>query len=91
MVFELMLVVAVLALAGVAIYQAGHRPKTASTTTQAPAPTSAQGLAAAAAAVGTQEAATDASLSTQAETSANEVSAMDADVTNLGGASDDAF
>jgi hypothetical protein len=91
MLFELVLVAAVLALVGLAVYQAGHRGNVASTPGRQ-APATADGLAASAAASATEEANADAALSATAEsTTADELSATDTDVSNLGGTSANAF
>jgi hypothetical protein len=102
MVFELILVAAVVALVGLAVYQANHRttPITAVTTSGTPAPssasasvapTSAQGLAAAAAATALDASAQDASLSASSQSSASQLSQSDTDVSNLGGTSNASF
>jgi hypothetical protein len=90
MLLELVLVGAVLALVGMALYQSSQRGKTASTV-QTPAPATAESLAASAVKVGEQESSTDASLSADAEASADELSQTDSDVTNLGSASNANF
>jgi Tfp pilus assembly protein PilX len=84
MVFELVLVVAVLALVGLAVYQGSHRTPAASLQNPPAAPSSAQGLAASAAATVEQESAADTNISAGAEASVSELSATDDDVTNLG-------
>jgi hypothetical protein len=91
MIFELVLIAAVLLLVGLAVYQAAGRNKTAATTSKSAAPSTATGLAAAAADSSLQDSATDASLSATAESATDEVSATDSDVTNLGGSSANAF
>jgi hypothetical protein len=94
MIFELVLIAAVLVLAGLAVYQAAGRSKTASNASvEAPKPTpsSAAGLAASAAATTIQDSAADASLSATAEAATDEVSATDTDISNLGGSSADSF
>ena len=88
MLLELALVAVVLALAGLAVYQASHRAKTAATTTASPAANSASNLASETAAASLQDSAADADLSATAESSTDELSATDTDVTNLGSSSD---
>jgi hypothetical protein len=89
MLLELALVAVVLALAGLAVYQASHRPKTAATAgVSTPAATGTTSLANEAAAASLQDSAADADLSATAESSTDELSATDTDVTNLGDSSD---
>ena len=90
MVLELVLVAVVLALVGLALYQTvQHHGPTASVQSPAtPAPSSALGIAGAAAAVSEQDSSADSSLSADASTSANELTAADTDVANLGGSFD---
>jgi uncharacterized protein (UPF0333 family) len=90
MIFELVLVAAVLALVGLAVYQASNRSKTSSTATK-PAPVTATSLATSAAASAIQDSAADASISASAEAATDEVSSTDSDVSNLGGSSENAF
>ena len=98
MLLELVLIAAVLTLAGLAIYQADHRasasgsqqPSTAAVNSGA-APSSSVGLAASAAAVSEQASATDDSLSAAANSSAAQVSQTNTDVTNLGDSSNASF
>ncbi len=86
MLVELVLVVAVLSLAGVAIYQASAHRASNATLTASPAPAgSAVGLANSAAAISETESATDAKISASAESSAAAVDDMDTDMSNLGG------
>jgi hypothetical protein len=87
MLLELVLVAAVLALAGLAVYQANHRQQAASNLTETAAPDSAEGLAASAAAIVSDESADDAN----ADILADEITASDADVTTLGGSSNAGF
>jgi uncharacterized protein HemX len=91
MLLELILVAAVLALVGLAVYQTGHHSApTASTTTSAPQ--NQQGVASTAAAAAEAAANTESNLSSSAETAAdNEVNAASQDATNLGGSSDASF
>jgi cytoskeletal protein RodZ len=91
MIFELLLVAAVLLLVGFAVYQANHSKTAATPPTTAPASNTASDLAASAAATTIQDSATDASLSAAAESASDEVSATDSDVSNLGGSSANAF
>ncbi len=87
MLFELILVAAVLALVGMAFYQSNHHSaNTASVVTSktAPAPNSAAGVAAATAASVIQDTAADTDLSSSADTTASEVTNTDADAANLG-------
>ena len=91
MIFELLLIAAVLLLVGFAVYQASNHTKTAATQPTPASPDSASGLAASAAASEIQDSATDASLSATAESATDEVSATDTDVSNLGGSSANAF
>jgi cytoskeletal protein RodZ len=85
MLLELVLVAAVLALVGVAVYQSSQH-QTASTTSTPPVNKSVS-LANNAAAIGETESATDASLSASAEASIVTATDADVDVTNLGGSS----
>lgn len=88
MLLELVLVAAVLALAGLAVYQASHRSKQAATAPVATPANNPTSLASEAAAASLQDSAADADLSATAESSADELSATDTDVTNLGSSSD---
>ena len=89
MLLELVLVAAVSTLAGLAVYQANHRAKTAEqAAVVSPAPSATETLANKAAAVSLQDSANDASVSATAEASVDEVSATDTDVSNLGSSSD---
>jgi Tfp pilus assembly protein PilV len=85
MLLELVLVAAVLALAGLAVYQANHRQQAASNKTQTAETT--ENLATSAAAIVSDESADDAN----ADILAEEVTASDADVTTLGGSSNAGF
>ena len=92
MLFELLLVAVVLTLVGLAIYQTNHRAKPGSMAAQTGAtPSTATGLAASAAAVSEQAAATDVSLSAAADNSANNVTQTDTDASNLEGSSNASF
>jgi len=92
MVFELVLVAAVLVLVGLAVYQTGHHAKTASVVTSpTPPPNSPQGIANAAGTAALQDSASDASLSASAESATDELSSSDQDVTNLGDSSNASF
>jgi hypothetical protein len=91
MLLELVLVAAVLTLAGLAIYQADHRSESTPVASAPSAPSSTTGLAASAADVSEQASATDASLSAAAESSAADVSQSDSDASNLGGSSNASF
>ncbi len=86
MLLELVLVASVLALVGVAVYQANNH-KTASTSGTKAADSAAVGLANSAAAITEEESDADAKLSASAEASASQLSEADVDVTNLGGSS----
>ncbi len=98
MLLELLLVAAVLALAGVAVYQANHRSQTASnapqpssTTTAAAAPNSADGIASTAASSASQAASTESGISASADSSVNQLSQSSADTTSLGAVSNASF
>lgn len=91
MVLELVLVAAVLVLAGLAIYQADHRPKSVASSQNGATPSSATGLAASATAVSEQAAATDASISATADSSANNITDTDTAAANLEGSSNASF
>lgn len=91
MVLELVLVAAVLVLVGLAVYQTGHHAKPNAAVQVTPPPNSPQGIANAAATTTLQESASDASLSTSAESATDELSSSDQDVTNLGDSSNAAF
>ena len=91
MLLELILVAVVLGVVGVAVYQAGHHPNVSSDINKPASPSSAEGVAATAAASIQKDSDADVSLSAAAETSADELSELDKDVTNLGGASDASF
>jgi len=88
-VFELLLVAGVLALVGIAVYQANqHRSQTAAVQSTGAAPTSAAGLAASAAAVAGDDATSDNNLSSAADASATQLLSIDSDASNLGGSFD---
>ena len=103
LIVELVLVAAVLTLAGLAVFQADHKSKLASVaSTSATAsnmpvtsvgvtPSTPVGLAASAAAISEQDAATDASLSASADNSATQLTQTDNDVTSLQGSSNANF
>jgi hypothetical protein len=98
MLLELVLVAAVLVLAGLAVYQSSHRAAQSGTQTPSSAavnsgaaPSSAVGLAATAAASSEQDSATDASLSASADSSATDVTQTNTDMTNLGDSSNASF
>jgi hypothetical protein len=91
MLLELVLVGAVLALVGMALYQSSQRTKTAATEATTPVPATTEGLATSAVKVVEQESSTDTALSADAEASADELSQSDSDVTNLGSASNASF
>ena len=85
MLLELVLVAAVLALAGLAVYQANHRAGVAShTSTPAPAPNSTEGLANSAAAIATDGSNSDTATSAGADAMADEANSAESDVSNLG-------
>ena len=89
MLLELVLVAAVLALVGVAVYQTSHHSQTASNTSVAPAKQSAANSAANAAEAAANN---ETNLSNSAEAAAdNEVNAANQDATNLGGSSNASF
>ena len=85
MLLELVLVAAVLALAGVAVYQANHRNSPTASVSGQPAPGSAVGLANSAATISENGSTADSVLSATAESSADQVTESDVDVSNLGG------
>jgi hypothetical protein len=91
MLLELVLVAAVVTLAGVAVFQADHRPKTTPIATTQTAPTSPVGLAASAAALSVQAAATDAAISADSDSSTAQLSQSASDVANLGDTSNASF
>jgi hypothetical protein len=92
MLLELVLVAAVLALAGLAVYQSNHRSTVSDTASQAaPAPVTTESLANSAAAIGTADSASDAATSASADAMADQLTASENDVTNLGGSSNDSF
>ncbi|HUD11135.1 MAG TPA: hypothetical protein VMS08_01890 [Candidatus Saccharimonadia bacterium] len=91
MLLELLLVAAVVTLAGLAVYQADHRPKTTASAAAQTAPSSPAGLAASAAAVSEQSSATDAAISADADSSASQINQTATDVTNLGDSSNASF
>jgi hypothetical protein len=84
MLLELVLVALVLTLVGVALYQSNHQtPKDASKTVQTQI-TTPEAAADAAASLVQRDATDEAALSTAVDSSADELTAADADVTNLG-------
>ena len=90
MLLELVLVAAVLALAGLAVYQANHRSSVANSTS-APKADSAQGIAETAAKIGTTDLTNDAAVSGAADVMASEANNAAEDVTTLGGTSNASF
>ena len=87
MLLELVLVAAVLALAGLAVYQANHRAtesKEATSTKPAVAPNSTEGLANSAAAIATDGSNSDTATSAGADAMADEANSAESDVSNLG-------
>jgi Tfp pilus assembly protein PilX len=85
MLLELVLVALVLSLVGVALYQSNHqKPKDAATTVQSQL-TTPEATAEAAASLVERDSADDASLSAAVDSSADELSAADADAANLEG------
>jgi Tfp pilus assembly protein PilX len=91
MVLELVLVAVVVSLVGVAVYQANNNAAKHSANPPASQTAKAEDLAATAAATTQKESNVDLSLSAETETSADELSAVDNDIADLGGASDAAF
>ncbi len=93
MLLELVLLAFVLTLVGLAVYQSNHRPASDAPVQSPPAaaPANAVGLAASAAATAATDSATEASISATAETSVDELSQSDTDITNLGGSSATSF
>ena len=101
MLVELVLIVAVLSLGGLAVYQSSHRPKTVSlastSTVNTPetsvgaTPATTVGLADSAAAISEQASATDVTLSASAENSTSQLEQTDSDVSNLQGSSNANF
>lgn len=92
MLLELVLVAAVLALAGLAVYQANHRASVASQTTNPPtAPNSTVGLANSAAAIATEGSTSDTAASAGADAMADQASAAESDVNNLGDSANASF
>lgn len=90
MLFELVLVAAVLGLVGFAVYQSSQPHKTAATpTTKAPA--SAANLAASAAAVAEADVAADAAMAAEADAAAAELSDADTDAASLGDTANASF
>jgi hypothetical protein len=90
MIFELVLIAAVITLAGLAVYQNSQRSKVVSDKTSQ-APTTAFGIAASAAATAEQESVSDLSLTAEADASADELTATDEDVTSLGDTANASF
>ena len=94
MLLELILVAAVLALAGLAVYQANHRAggNVATHTSQpSPAPNSTEGLANSAASIATQGSTSDTAASAGADAMADQASAAESDVSNLGDSANASF
>lgn len=85
MLLELVLVAAVLGLVGVAVYQSNHRNSPTASISGQPAAGSAVGLATSAAAISENGSTADSVLSATAESSADQVTESDVDVSNLGG------
>jgi len=92
MLLELVLVAAVLALAGLAVYQANHRASVASQTAKpATAPNSTEGLANTAATIATEGSTSDTATSAGADAMADQASAAESDVNNLGDSANASF
>ena len=91
MLLELVLFAAVLALAGLAVYQANHRASVASQATKSVAPNSTEGLANQAAAIATQGSANDTATSAGADAMADEANSAESDVSNLGDSGNGSF
>jgi Tfp pilus assembly protein PilV len=90
MVLELVLVAAVLALAGLAVYQANHQAQTASVQTKH-ATSATEDLANSAASIAGADSTSDATVSDGADAMADEITASENDVTTLGGTSNASF
>jgi hypothetical protein len=90
-ILEVLLVAVVLTLAGLALYQADHRPKGTPVSAAQSTPSTAQGLAASAAAVSVQASASDAALSAAADNSTSVLSQTDTDIDNLGNSSNASY
>ena len=84
MLLELVLVAAVLALAGLAVYQANHRASVASQTSKPSAPSTTEGLADQAAAIATSGSSADTATSAGADAMADEANSAETDAANLG-------
>jgi hypothetical protein len=92
MLLELVLVAAVLALAGLAVYQANHRDNGVATVETKPATSnSTEGLAQSASSIAETDATTDSATSAGADAMADELSATSDDVTTLGDTSNATF
>jgi Tfp pilus assembly protein PilX len=91
MVLELLLVVAVLTLAGLAVYQSSHRVKASTASTTGQTPSTSTGIAASAAALSVQAAATDAALSADADNTTATLNQTSTDASNLGASSNASF
>src|SRR5690349_259665 len=90
MLLELVLVALVLTLVGVALYQSNHQqPKDAATTIQSQL-TTPEAAADAAAKLVEHDSADDAALSAEVDSSADALTAVDNDVTDLGGSFNEA-
>lgn len=87
MLLELVLVAGVLALVGVAVYQATHHNTPTASVETKKATNAKVDIANAAAAIGDQEANADASISANADAAASQLNEAEVDVTNLGGSS----
>ena len=84
MLLELVLVAAVLALVGIALYQSNHHAAQTAEVSNRPATVSTGGAADLAAKAVQQDADSNASLSAATESSADELNSIDNDATNLG-------
>lgn len=96
MLLELVLVAAVLALAGLAVYQANHRATSSVATVEtkqpaAAAPNSTEGLAQSASSIAETDATTDSATSAGADAMADELTSTSDDVTTLGDTSNASF
>lgn len=92
MVFELVLIAIVLGSVGFAVYhssQKGSQAPVTTTTTHTPTPDSSEGIAVNAANLLMTDAAADAATSAEADSIATEATAIDSDISTLGGSSDD--
>jgi type II secretory pathway component PulK len=84
MLLELVLVAAVLALVGIALYQSNHHAADAPAVSSRPTTVSASGAADLAAKAVQQDSDSNAVLSATTESSADELTSADSDATNLG-------